>query len=194
MKTIKKLLGIMTLIAIIATVAAPQAQAKKKRDPKKEAIEELINKGNECYLKNDFEQAVKYYEEAHKKGDVRATNNLAMCYAGGEGVVQEYNMAFKLYEKAAKKGYVDSQVSLGTLYMNGQGCKKDYKKALKWLEKAAKQKNDIAAASDAMYLIGTCYYYGGNGIKKDIKKAKEWISKSADLGNETAKENLPKLQ
>lgn len=194
MKNLIRLFGIMTLIAIIATAAAPQAQAKKKRDPKKEAIEELIYQGNECYLKGDFAQAVKYFEEVHKKGDIRGTNNLAMCYAGGEGVVQDYNLAFKLYEKAAKKGFVDSQVSLGTLYMNGQGCKKDYKKAIKWLEKAAKQKNDIEAASDAMYLIGTCYYYGGNGIKKDINKAKEWISKSAALGNETAIDNLPKLQ
>ena len=73
--------------------------------------------------------------------------------------------------------------------MNGYGVKKDYKKAIKWLEKAAKQGD-----SDAMYLIGKCYYYGGNGIKKDINKAREWISKSAALGNETAIDNLPKLQ
>lgn len=194
MKNFKRLFGIMTLVAIIATATAPQAQAKKKNDPKKQEIEELISLGNDCYLKQNFEQAVMYYEQAHKKGDVRATNNLAMCYFGGEGVLQDYNMAFKLYEKAAKKGYVDSQVSLGTMYMNGQGCKKDYKKAIKWLEKAAKQKNDLEAASDAMYLIGFCYNYGGNGIKRDAKKALEWISKSAALGNEAAKQSLPKLQ
>lgn len=194
MKNFKRLFGIATLVAIIATTAAPQAQAKKKNDPKKQEIEEKLSLGNDCYLKQEFEQAVMYYEQAHKLGDVRATNNLAMCYAGGEGVAQNYDMAFKLYEKAAKKNYADAQVSLGTLYMNGQGCKKDYKKAIKWLEKAAKQKNDVEAASDAMYLIGLCYYYGGNGIKRDTQKAKQWISKSAALGNETAIENLPKLK
>lgn len=189
MKTIKKLLGIMTLIAIIATAAAPQAQAKKKRDPKKEAIEDLIREGNNCYEAGNYEDAVEYFEAAHKKGNIGATHNLAVCYAEGKGVEKSLTMAFKLYEKAAKKGYVDSQVALGEMYKNGYGCKQDYKKAIKWLEKAAKQGD-----SDAMYLIGTCYFYGGYGIKKDLKKAKEWITKSASLGNETAIENLPKLQ
>ncbi len=186
----KRFLGIMTLIAIIVTAAAPQAQAKKKKDYKKEAeLEELISQGNDCFEKKDYAQAIKYYEKAHKKGDVRGTNNLAVCYAEGKGVPQDYKQAFKLYEKAAKKGYVDAIVALGEMYKNGYGCKIDYKKAIKWLEKAAK-----AGDSDAMYLIGCCYYYGGYGIKEDINKAKEWISKSAALGNETAIENLPKLQ
>ena len=189
MKNLKRLFGIMTLIAIIATAVAPQAQAKKKRDPKKEAIEELINQGNECYLNGNYEQAVQYFEQAHKKGDIRGTHNLAICYAEGNGVIQDYKQALKLYEKAAKKGHVDAQIAIGQMYMGGFGVEKDYKKAIKWFEKAAK-KGD----SDAMYEIGRCYYYGGPGVKKDIKKAKEWISKSAALGNETAIDNLPKLK
>lgn len=189
MKTFKRLFGAMALVAIIATAVAPQAQAKKKRDYKKEAIEDLIRDGNKCYEDGNYAKAVENFEAAHKKGEIRGTHNLAVCYAEGKGVDKSLTMAFKLYEKAAKKGYVDSQVALGEMYKNGYGCKQDYKKAIKWLEKAAK-KGD----SDAMYLIGTCYYYGGYGIKKDIKKAKEWISKSAALGNETAIDNLPKLQ
>ena len=193
MKTFKRLFGIVAIVAIIATAMTPQAQAQQ-RDAKKEAIEEMIYQGNECYLAGDYAQAVKHFEDAQKKGDVRGTHNLAICYAEGKGVGKSLTMAFKLYEKAAKKGYADSQVALGEMYKNGYGCKQDYKKALKWLEKAAKQTENINAASDAMYLIGTCYYYGGYGIKKDVQKAKEWISKSAALGNETAIDNLPKLQ
>ena len=189
MKNFKRIISIIALVALIATVTAPQALARKKRDLKKEAIEDLIREGNNCYEAGNYEDAVEYFEAAHKKGNIRATHNLAVCYSEGKGVEKSLTMAFKLYEKAAKKAYVDSQVALGEMYKNGYGCKQDYKKAIKWLEKAAKQ-ND----SYAMYLIGTCYYYGGNGIKKDVKKAKEWIAKSAALGNETAIDNLPKLK
>lgn len=189
MKTLKRFFGIVALVAIIATAVAPQAQARNKRDLKKEAIEDLIREGNKCYEEGNYEDAVEYFEAAQKKGDIRGTHNLAVCYAEGNGVEKSLTMAFKLYEKAAKKNFVDAQVALGEMYKNGYGCKQDYKKAIKWLEKAAKQGD-----SDAMYLIATCYYYGGYGIKKDVKKAKEWMSKSAALGNETAIDNLPKIK
>jgi len=189
MKNFKRIFGLMALVAIIAIAFAPEAQARKKRDLKKEAIEDLLREGVKCYEAGDYDDAFEYFEAAHNKGNIRATHNLAICYAEGHGVDKSLTMAFKLYEKAAKKGYVDAIVALGEMYKNGYGCKQDYKKAIKTLEKAAKQGD-----SDAMYLIGTCYYYGGHGIKKDVKKAKEWIAKSAALGNETAIDNLPKLQ
>jgi hypothetical protein len=189
MKNLKKVFGIMALIAIFATALAPQAQAKKKRDPKKEAIEDLLREGTKCYEDSNFVEAAQYFEEAHKKGNIRATHNLAMCYDNGNGVVQNYTQAFKLYEKAAKKGYVNSQYAMGAMYMEGRGVQKDYKKAIKWFEKAAKQ-ND----SDSMYEIGRIYYYGGHGVKKDKVKAKQWIAKSAALNNEVAKETLEQLQ
>ena len=88
-----------------------------------------------------------------------------------------------------------SQIELADMYIQGQGTKKDFKKAIKWLEKAAKQANvNASSASDAMYLIATCYFYGGNGIKKDLVKAKEWMQKSAALGNESAINSLPNLK
>lgn len=189
MKNSKYALCIIAIVAIIASALAPQAQAKKKRDLKKEAIEDLIREGVDNYEAGNYQQAFQCFEAAHNKGNIRATHNLAICYAEGNGVDKSLTMAFKLYEKAAKKDYTDAQVALGEMYKNGYGCKQDYKKAIKWLEKAAK-KGD----SDAMYLIGSCYYYGGHGIKKDVKKAKEWIAKSAAAGNETAIDNLPKLK
>lgn len=189
MKNYKKILGLITLVAMIAVAFAPQAQAKKKRDRKNQAIEDLLRQGNECYEAGNYEEAVSFFEQAHKKGNIKATNNLAICYSEGQGVTQNQVQAFKLFEKAAKKGYVDAQVSLGTMYKNGYGCKQDYKAAIKWLEKAAAQGD-----SDAMYLIASCYFYGGYGIKKDIAKAKEWMQKSADAGNETAIDNLPKIK
>ena len=47
MKNLKRLFGIVALVAIIATAAAPQAQAKKKNDPKKQEIEEKLSLGND---------------------------------------------------------------------------------------------------------------------------------------------------
>lgn len=189
MKTFKRFLGILTAVAVIAVAFAPQAQARKKRDLKKEAIEDLLREGNNAYEAGNYDDAFEYFEAAHKKGNLRATHNLAVLYAEGAGVDKSLTMAFKLHEKAAKKGNVDSMVDLGTMYKNGYGVKQDYKQAIKWLEKAAKQGN-----TDAMYLIGICYYYGGFGIKKDLVKAREWVGKAASLGHETAINNLPKLQ
>lgn len=189
MKNFKRFLGIMTVIAVIAVAFAPQAQARKKRDLKKEAIEDLLREGNAAYEAENYDDAFDYFEAAHKKGNIRATHNLAICYAQGYGVDKSLTMALKLHEKAAKKGNVDSMVELGMMYKNAYGVKQDYKKAIKWLEKAAKQGN-----ADAMYLIGSCYFYGGYGIKKDKEKARQWIAKAAALGHETAIQNLDKIK
>ena len=86
MKNYKRLLSVVALIAIMATVFAPQTQARKKRNAKKEAIEDLLREGNERYEAGDYEQAVALYEQVQKKGDIRATHNLAVCYAEGKGV------------------------------------------------------------------------------------------------------------
>ena len=196
MKNYKNLLGFIALVAIVAAIFAPATYASKKKDNAKKAqIEELLTDGNKYFSEGNFVNAAKCFEEVQKKGDVRGMHNLALCYAEGKGVIQDYKKAMKLYEKAAKKGYIESQIELADMHMQGFGTKKDFKKAIKWLEKAAKQaavNPDIA--SDAMYLIATCYYYGGNGVKKDLVKAKEWMQKSAALGNESAINNLPKLQ
>lgn len=189
MKNFKKILGLMTVVAVIAVAFAPQAQARKKRDYKKEAIEDLLREGNNAFEAGNYEDAFDYFEAAHKKGNIRATHNLAVCYAKGAGVEKSLTMALKLHEKAAKKGNVDSMVELGLMYKNAYGVEQNYKKAIKWFEKAAKEGN-----SDAMYLIGSCYFNGGFGIKKDMKKAREWIGKAAALGHETAIQNLDKFQ
>ena len=130
MKNFKKFLGIMTVIAVIAVAFAPQAQARKKRDLKKEAIEDLLREGNAAYEAENYDDAFDYFEAAHKKGNIRATHNLAICYAQGYGVDKSLTMALKLHEKAAKKGNVDSMVELGMMYKNAYGVKQDYKKAI----------------------------------------------------------------
>lgn len=189
MKNFKKFLGLLTVVAVIAVAFAPQAQARKKRDYKKEAVEDLLREGNNAYEAGNYDDAFDYFEAAHNKGNIRATHNLALCYAQGFGVEKSLTMAFKLHEKAAKKGNVDSMVELGMMYKNAYGVKQDYKKAIKWFEKAAKEGN-----TDAMYLMGSCYYYGGYGIKKDKEKARQWIGKAASLGHETAINNIDKIQ
>ena len=189
MKHYHHLIGVVVIAAVMAMTFCPEAQARKKRDLKQEAIEDLLREGVNNYEAGNYEDAFDYFEAAHNKGNIRATHNLALCYAQGQGVEKSLTMAFKLYEKAAKKGYADSMVELGTMYKNAYGVKQNYKTAIKWFEKAAKQGN-----TDAMYLMGSCYYYGGYGIKKDLKKAREWIGKAAALGHETAISNLEKIQ
>ena len=144
MKNYKKLVCITTMIAVMAMVFAPQAQARKKRDLKKEAIEDLLREGVNNYEAGNYEDAFDYFEAAHKKGNIRATHNLALCYAQGHGVdkaygvKQDYKKAIKWFEKAAKQGNTDAMYLMGSCYYyGGYGIKKDVKKAKQWIGKAA---------------------------------------------------------
>ena len=100
MKKSHKLWGIMILIALLATVYAPETQARPKRDLKKEAVEDLLREGVNCFEAGNYQEAVEYFEAAHKKGNIRATHNLAICYAEGKGVPYKRAVLKKLPRKA----------------------------------------------------------------------------------------------
>jgi GAF domain-containing protein/Sel1 repeat-containing protein len=108
-------------------------------------------------------------------GDSIAQYEMALRYADGEGVPQNYQDAMAWFAKAAANGNDKAQWKLGLGYMKGIGVPHDERKAVVWFKRAANQ-GDIRAQnalSDA--------YLNGRGIPRDYVRAYTWAAIAAGL-------------
>ena len=149
-------------------------------------VEELCNRGNECYKEGNFEQAVKWWSFSAEQGSANAQNNLGHCYHSGLGVARDFEMSVKWFKVSAEQGNDSAQYNLGCAYYYGEGIEQDYKEATKWFKLSAEQGND-----SAQYMIGDCYYYG-RGVKQDYNIAKKYFTLAAKNGHKGAEEMLKK--
>ena len=115
-----------------------------------------------------------------QQGDVEAQYVLALRYALGLGVPQDYVEARKWYLKAAEQGHAPAQYNLGVFYHSGEGIPQDYVEARKWWLKAAAQ-----GQANAQYLLGVLYY-DGEGVPQDYVEARKWWLKAAAQGQANA--------
>ena len=97
-----------------------------------------------CYytgtgIKEDKEEAVRWYRRAAENGNAMAQYNLGNCYYTGTGIKEDKEEAVRWYRKAAEQGNTIAQYSLGYCYKNGTGIKEDKEEALRWYRKAAEQ-------------------------------------------------------
>ncbi|MDH1975399.1 tetratricopeptide repeat protein [Aliarcobacter butzleri] len=134
---------------------------------------DYFNDGVSKYKNKNYEQAIKLYEQAGKRGNVDAMYNLGVIYSNGV-VQQDYKKAFFWFEKASKKGDKKAIYNLGVMYDNGFGVEIDKKKAFNLYVKSAS-----LGVYDAMYNLGMMYI-NGEGVEKDEKKGKYWIDKSRE--------------
>ncbi len=81
-------------------------------------------------MKQDYAEAVKWYQKAAEQGHAGAQNNLGVCYEYGEGVKQDYAEAVKWYQKAAQQGNVNAMRNLARCYRHGHGVEKNNVKAV----------------------------------------------------------------
>ena len=130
--------------------------------------------------KQNYSEAVKWYNKAAWQGHPQAQFNLGHCYESGKGVPQDNEEAVKWYRKAAEKGLADAQDSLGFCYDNGKGVPQDYFEAVKWFRKAAEQGHDGAQCD-----LGLCYEEG-RGVAQDYTEAVKWYRKAAEQGHNGA--------
>jgi len=72
-------------------------------------------------------------------GYTGAQYTLALRYASGDGVIQDYAEAVKWYRRAAEQGHAESQHNLGLCFSEGKGVPKDEAEAIKWFRKSAEQ-------------------------------------------------------
>ncbi len=112
-------------------------------------------------------------------GDSNAQYEMALRYADGEGVPQNYRDAMAWFAKAAANGNENAQWKLGLGYIKGVGVPLDERKAAEWFKRAANHGN-IRAQSGLSDL-----YLSGRGVPKDYVRAYTWAGIAAGLrGND----------
>jgi TPR repeat protein len=84
------------------------------------------------------------FSEGAEQGDPYAQYKLAVMYAKGRGVPQDFAQAVAWYRKAAEQGDPYAQFWLGVMYAKGRGVPQDFAQAVAWWRKAAEQGHPYA--------------------------------------------------
>jgi TPR repeat protein len=137
--------------------------------------------------KQSYEEALKWWKEAAKRGYTVAMNNIGLAYANGHGVQQDYTGAFNWWHQSAFLGNAWAMNSVGDLYENGLGTPRNLLMAMTWYQSAAAQGEPMA-----MYNVGLLYE-AGSGIPRDDAEALSWFRKSAEHGYASAMHSIGKM-
>ena len=112
--------------------------------------------------------------------DSIAQYEMALRYADGEGMPQNYPVAMQWFAKAAANGNADGQWKLGLGYFKGIGVPHDEREAVLWFKRAANHGN-IRAQSALSDL-----YLTGRGVPRDYVRAYTWAAIGGGLrGNDS---------
>lgn len=135
----------------------------------------------------DYSRAAYWYLKAAEQGDVRAMNNLALCYKRGEGVDKDLHQYLAWMKKAAEGGDGMALRNLGDIYRDGLkvevGSHKEYRGYHYDLDYDGPHKiKEYDTVPDYETLV-----------EPDIEKAKYYWQLSADKGNKEAFERLEKI-
>jgi hypothetical protein len=146
-------------------------------------------KANEFYNRQQYSQALPYFERAAAAGNGEAMTNLGFMNQKGEGGLPPDDIkAASWYRKAADAGFSQGMVNLAAFYLQGRGgLPKDYARAVDLCRKASEADNP-----SGMLLLATMYE-NGVGLPKDLAAARELYQKSADLGNAYSRQQLERL-
>ncbi|CAF1028525.1 unnamed protein product [Adineta steineri] len=144
-------------------------------------------------VKQDYEQAAKYFAKAARQGNAEGIYNLARLADRGLGVKKDHNLALKLYEQAASLppkhpifkvipnlGVAEAEHALGLRYAEGISVHKDLPTAAYWYQRAMEHGSGPAANNLAlMYLHGT-------GVDKNLEKAEQLLELASKRGDPNA--------
>jgi TPR repeat protein len=129
-------------------------------------------------------QRVLQETERARAGDAEAQLSLAILYAKGDGVAQDYAAAAKWFRAAAERGLMRAQYDLGVLYERGRGVRLDHRQAVTWYRKAAEQNHPLAQYNLAVA------YTKGQGVRQNFVEAAVWYHRAAAQGVVAAMVNL----
>jgi hypothetical protein len=107
-------------------------------------------------IKQDYEEAFKWFQKAANLGEPSAQFNVGMMYAEGKGTKQDFIEAAKWYKKSAEQGKASAQLNLGMMYISGRGIRQNLPEGVKWLNKAADQ-GDTTAKTNLIWLTQQGY-------------------------------------
>ncbi len=118
------------------------------------------------------------------KGDATAAYEVALRFAEGKGVPQDFEKAARWFERASSVGVVPAQFRLGTLHEKGLVGKKDINLARELYAKAADRGN-----AKAMHNLAVLDADGGDR-GPNYKSAAHWFRKAAERGVADSQFNL----
>lgn len=84
-------------------------------------ISSIQQLGDEAYNKQDYEVAVKHYQEMSDDDNPYGHYMLGKCHYSGLGVKKDLKVAFELFSKGAQGNMVNAINSLGVCYLKGRG-------------------------------------------------------------------------
>ena len=164
----------------LATLRKQQQQLQQQRENQALADDYYHQQQN-------YPEALYYYEQAAKLGDVTSQYLLGKMYDDAKGTAKNMRQAARWYTQAAKQGHSKAQATLGYMYSKGNGVNQDYSQAVNWYQKAAEQ-GHINAQYNLAYM-----YSLGRGVAKNYQQAAYWYQKSAVQGDDDAQNSLGKL-
>ncbi|CAF3804048.1 unnamed protein product [Rotaria sordida] len=151
-------------------------------------------------VKQDYEQAAKYFAKAASEGNAEGMYNLARLTDRGLGVKKDHHLALKLLEQAAAQppqnpifkqfpnvGVAEAEHALGLRYFAGISVRKDLSAAAYWYQRATDHGSALAANNlGSMYLDGLA-------VDKDLEKAELLLELAARRGDPLAMLSLAEL-
>ncbi|MDD5698694.1 MAG: CPBP family glutamic-type intramembrane protease [Victivallaceae bacterium] len=159
-------------LALLASGAALAENAPAAKSSNADKVtRSFLKRGEAAQNQKDYPEAVKYYEKAADKGDVKAMNNLGCLYfKGGNGLKKDYAEAVKWFRKAADKGEDRAVFALGVLYLKNRS---NYAEAFACLNRAGESKDrDIAVHA---HLLLAIFYL--EKFPPDFEKSREHAQK-----------------
>lgn len=96
-------------------------------------------------IRQDYDQAFKWFTRAAENGCPQAMYHLGMCNANGYGTPVNHKLSADWYRRSAEHGDEDALFELGNCFENGLGVGKDLKKAKDCYSRAAKAGQEEAA-------------------------------------------------
>jgi TPR repeat protein len=130
----------------------------------------------------DYAEAVRWYQQAAKTGDVKAMFRLVSLYNDPAIPIHDQAQVKRWVQQAIKAAESDpnEMARIGEAYMTGLGVEKNSKAAAEWFYKAGE-----AGSAKGMRMLGKMYMEG-NGVPQDRSIAVSWLNKAAEKGDLSA--------
>jgi TPR repeat protein len=156
----------------------PAAPARPARQPETAAVipDRLPTPGATVTAAGPVDRPAAVYLAGARAGEPIAQYNLAVLYAVGNGVAQDYASAAAWFRKAAEGGQPAAQFNLAMMYERGLGLPADSEAAFAWYRRAAEHSYPAAEYNLALA------YAEGRGTRPDPTAAARWYHDAAVQG------------
>lgn len=138
-------------------------------------------------VKQDFDEAIKWYSRAAGRGFALAQYRLGTFYERGLGVEKDLQRAQIWYQRAASNDNIKAMHNLAVLAAGSSTGKPDYATAAQWFTKAAER-----GLSDSQFNLAILHQ-NGLGVPQDDASAYKWFSLAANRGDKEAVRRMTDL-